>query len=519
MGFRYLAGTTTPGAPDEIIDWFATFQAWIITVGWIVASGAGTTDLVLRSIGEGPPPPLTMLYLHVWRDPGNPNRVKIEVRDDAVGTHETNEAGYLDGAGAQFAFWMCGDRDAINICFLGGTTYHSIYAGLLMPFAQTVLDETYHMIATSLQTTGSILRDSDGVWDVDYNLWDNQIMDDARIDRYDGSFPLCGTFFDAQANIAGQLRHVTGFIEDPAVPVTTVLETGRGSKTTNWIVLQDRNANRYAMRTGGVLPIGTRDPASFTAVTGVAADYAGLWTALTAHLTGLGWTDLGDPEYLDEGRLYFSEGESGEDEIYIGYAIHYAFDPDHFYYYVQDDAVATHRYPTTAYAHLDALNFPINYWICGDRDCCVLVFQRPRGYTLIWSGLVPAFAPGLLPPYAGPPLTVYQLFARGSGEGAMSTGGLLRGHDGAWNQTAYHSDDGTAADNSNANNFDATTYLVWPLLAYQTASGGYELLGQLRYIAYSSGGGVASMDTITVAKRVYTVFFTFDGENFCVRTV
>lgn len=520
MAFQYLADVTAPGAPDEIVDWFATFQAWMTgLVGWTVESGGGTTDLVLSSLGE-PPGALTMLFLHVYRDGGLPNRVRIEVMNDAVGTQETAELGYLDGAGAQFAFWMSGDLDAINVCFRGGATYHSIYAGLVMPFALTVPDETYRMIVTSTQITGSILRDSGGVWDVDDALHDSAVMDDALIDRFDSSFPLCGTFFGDSTTIAGQLLHISGFIEDPGIVIMDTLTTGRPGATSTWIVLRDRDARRYAMRTGGVLPAGMPDSANFAAVTGVAANYTALWAALSAHLTGRGWTDLGDPGHpgMDDGRLYFSTGESGVDEIYIGYDMN-IFATDELYPYVQDDAAGTNLHPTWA-AYLDAADFPINYWICGDRDCCVLVFQRPVGYTMMWSGLLPAFAPGLLAPYSGPTLSPYQLFVACQ-SGAPWTefrAGLLRGHDGLWNKNPEFADDGAIADNSNPNAYDGTTYLVWPLLAYDIIAGDSEILGQLRYVGYSSGGGIASMDTITIGAQVYTIFFSIAGGNFCVRT-
>ena len=53
MAFAHLAGVTTPGAPDEIVDWFATFQQWMTAVvGWTVEAGGGTTNVVFRSISE-----------------------------------------------------------------------------------------------------------------------------------------------------------------------------------------------------------------------------------------------------------------------------------------------------------------------------------------------------------------------------------------------------------------------------------------------------------------------------------
>ena len=522
MPFSHLADVTTAGAPDEVVNWFGTFQAWMTALGWTVENVITAVNIVFRSTSElgG----LTMLWMRVWQDLGNPTRIRFEVRDDLAGTHETNEGGYIDTAGAQFAFWMSGDKDAIIVCARGGAVYRSVYAGMVLPFAATVPDETYRMIATSLHNTGSILRDAGGVWDVDHPIYWSAVMDDALIDRYDGSLPLGGTYFDRRANIAGQLLHVSCPIHDPGPVVMDVLETGRPGATTDWIVMSYGGAFLYAMRTGGVLPTGVVDPGTFAAATGVVANYAALWAAIAAFAVAQGWTDLGDPGWLDSGRFFSSPGESGVDEIFAGFAmqIDVGVGLDRFYAYVTDDAVPTHRFPTATPLYLDAAEFPINYWICGDADCLVLVIQRPGGYGLFWSGLIPAFAPGLLAPWAGPVLSPYQLVSlkQGDGIGLNISGGLIRGHDGAWNQTVYFYDEGGNDLLSNPNNFDATTYLVWPLLVCEViAAINCEVIGQMRYVGFSDGGGIANMDTITVGAEVYTVFHDSTGDNFCVRTV
>ncbi len=513
MSFGYLAGITTAGAPDEIVDWFATFQAWMLTRGWIVANGGGTTNLVMRSLGEDGL--RTMLFLHVYRDGGDPDRVRVEVMDDAAGTHTTAEAGYVDGSGAQFQFWMCGDMDAIVICFLGGAVYHSVYAGMVMPFALTVPDETYRMIATSLVGQGSILRDSTGVWDVDHPLYWHNVMVDGAVDPYDGSYHMIGTFFDRRANIAGQLKHVSGQVTPVALVAQTLLTTGRGSRETTWIVLQDRLNVRYAMRTGGALPIGTPDPGTFAAVTGIVNDYAALWTALSAHMTGRGWQDLGDPGLGASGRLFYSTGESGLEEIYLGM---YRETPviNVLHTYVQDDAAGTNRTAARS-SRLHTADFPTNLWIGGDRDCCIVVWQRAPGYGFSWGGLVRQFTPGLLPPYPGASLTPYSLAVFVNGPPLGWQGQVLRAKTGAWDETCEYYDDGPNADNSNPNNFDGETYLVWPLISCRWGPP-IEPTGALPYVGYSSGGGIANMDTITVDGEVYTVFFTNLGENICVRT-
>lgn len=520
--FNHLAGVTTAGAPDEIVDWFATFQAWMLGLGWTVAAGGGTTDVYFNSTGEPPGVPLTMLFIRVRRDPGNPNRVLIEVTDDIIPTHTTAEAGYLDGAGAQFPFWMSGDMDAIVICWRGGGVYNSIYAGMVMPFALTVPDETYRMIVTSIQTQGSILRDAGGIWDVDHPLFDNWLIDNCLIDRYDGSLPLGGTYFDQRLNIAGQLKHISCPIFDPAVTVMDVLTTGRAAATSEWLVVQDRIPNRFAMRTGGVLPAGMDDPGAFASVTGVAANYPVLYNTIAALLVGLGWTDLGDPGLGNMGRLLFSPGSSGEEEIYAGWANAAGPAGECIWGYVQDDALATHIYPGQAQAmcNLDFADFPVNYWISASQNCCVLVWQIAAGYTLIWTGLVPAFAPGLIAPYAGPCLSPYQLYSgyQGGGILAPTMGGLLLGHDGVWNQPAVFYCDEIPARPSNPSNFDGTTYMVWPFLVSEQIGADFEMIGQLSFCGDSDGGGIGNLDTITIAGQVYTVFFDVNLNSFCLRT-
>lgn len=517
--FNYRAGVTTAGAADEIVDWFATFQLWMTAdLGWTVAAGGGTTDVYFRSLGEAGG--LAMLFLHVYRDGGNPNRVRIDATDDIVPTHFTDEGGYVDGAGAQFAYWMSGDMDAIVVCFRGGAVYNTVYAGLVMPFAQAIPDETYAMIATSLQNAGSILRDSTGVWDVDHPLYEGFLMSRNLVDRYDGSFTPGGTYFDQRLNIAGQLKHISCTIMPPALTAGTPLTTGRPGATTTWIVLQDRTPTRYAMRTGGVLPAGIVVPGGFASAAGVAANYPALWAAMSAHLTGIGWTDLGDPGWGGgPGRLYFSTGTSGEEEIYIGYANDLGL--TRFYSYVQDDPIPTHMWGTGVPLFLNGADFPINYWLVGDMDCSIFVFQRAIGYAFTWSGLCPAFAPGLLAPYAGPCLTPYQLISvqQGNGPGLNEIGALLRSHNGVWNTTISHVDDGPNITPSNPSNFDGVTYLLWPKLPYESVGADVELTGQLRYMGSTNGGGVAAMDTITIGAEVYTVFIDATGLAFCVRTI
>ncbi len=515
MSFNHLAGVTTAGAADEVIDWFATFQAWMTSLGWTVEAGGGTQDITFRSVSEAAG--LTMLYLRVWRDLINVDRVYFRVQDDLAGTHVTTPVagGYVDSGGVQFAYWMSGDMDAIIVCFKLGAGYRHIYAGMVIPFALTVPDETYRMIVATDIQAGTILRNHTGLWDVDSNLYANFEMYNTRIDRFDGSISLPGTYFGRRNEIAGQLKHVTGWIQEPAINQEDTIATGRPGATTEWIVLSDRINSRFAIRTGGVLSTGISD-GTFASVTGLAVNHAAIYNALIAVLTGLGWTDLGDPGVHTDGRLFHSTGESGQENIYVLFARLVT----QFYVYVQDDAIGTHR--AGPFATLDPADFPQNYWISADKDCVALVVHRALplpGYPLWWGGMVAPFAGGLLAPYPGASLTEYSMVAAKQGVGGGNNR-VLRGHDGAWTPVivALYSE-GANLTNCNPNAFDGTTYLVWPFVVHAGVGvGGFEPVGQMKYYFDSDGGGIASLDTITVGGKVYTIFFDNFTAAYALRT-
>lgn len=516
VAFVYLAGVTAPGAADEVVDWFATFEVWMLSAGWTVVAGAGTEDVTFRSLGEAGG--LTMLYLRVWRDLGNVNRVYFRVQDDLAGTHVTTPVagGYVDSGGVQFAFWMSGDMDAIIVCFKLGAGYRHVYAGMVIPFALTVPDETYRMILASDVVAATILRYHTGAWDQDQDLSVSPNMWNNRIDPFDGSFSLTGTYWGTRGNIAGQLKHISGRIQDPALNAEDTIATGRPGATSAWIVLEDLNGVHFAMRTGGVLPIGIPD-GTFASVNGAAANGAAIYAALAGILVALGWTDLGDPGVEDTSRLFFSPGESGAENIYVLFASRAV--GDQFYIYAQDDAIGTHR--VEQWEHLRAASYPVNYWISADKDCVMLVVEQAGGYLLWWSGMTAPFAGGLVAPYPGPSLTEYSMIAAAQGNSSrfMPPRGL-RAHTGVWGVSVECESDGDAIEtDSNPNQFDGITYLVWPVTAIDETVGTVPM-GQMKYLFHSHGGGIANLDTITVGAKVYTVFFDDQtpGQEFLIRT-
>jgi hypothetical protein len=483
MSFSYLAGVTTAGAADEIVDWFTTFQAWMVSMGWTVAAGGGTQDITFRSVSEAGG--LTMLYLRAWRDGVFVDRVNFRVQDDLAGTHVTTPAAgcYVDSGGVQFAYWMSGDMDAIVVCFkLAGGYRH--------------------------------IRNHTGLWDVDSTLYYNAYMSDNLLCPFDSSASLGGTYFGQATANAGQLKHISCWIQNAPILAEDTIATGRPGATTSWVVLADNAGKLFAIRTAGVLPTGIPD-GTFSSAAGAAATPLALLDAISAVITPLGWTDLGDPGFQILGRLWHSTGESGEENIYVSHGQDWFASADRWYIYVQDDAVGTHQ--VGCYGMILAGDYPVNYWISADRDCVALVVQRATGYHLWWNGMCAPFAAGFTAPYTGPSLSEYSMICTRRGAG-LGNDTLLRGHDGAWAPVINVSaSEGVPANNSNPNAFDGTTYLVWPFVAYWGAVQ-YSPVGQMKYYYHSHGGGIANMDTITVGARVYTVFFDQFGDAFCIRT-
>ena len=507
MSFGYLHGLTTPGAPDEIVDWFATFELWMIaTLGWTVARRVNATNIYFRSLSEAGG--LTMLFLHVFS--AAPGWIWINAAVDTIPTHQTTEDSKLATGGAQFEYWMSGDMDAINVCFKAGVGYRSVYAGMVIPFALTVPDETYRMIATSQIDRASILRNYDDVWDVDINCYPHDRWPMLNWDQYDISVQICGVWAGDAPNIAGQLKHISGGLSTAAV-LDTLTTAGQGEAETDWIILQDNVPNRYAMRTGGVEPTGvSMQGAHFAVTSGVAANWADLLDLLSAHLVAIGWQDLGDPGIWSFGREFYTPGESGEDALWCAVTVNNAA-PDEVRPYIWDDAGHTHA--GGALTHLDDTEFPANYWLTADRDCFMLAVERPLGvYMWLWAGISEPFAPGLFPPYGGAPLTPYRGICA-----AVTGGNCLRRHDAVWGGGLVLTDGAPA--NTSPNSFDGATYNVWPHAGFRDLGGGWhEPYGLMKYMFGVSGGGISNMDRIPVGGQVYTVFFEAGGNPFAMRT-
>lgn len=499
MPFHHTSGIAA--APGEIGNWFAIFEAWIRLVGWTVEGGAGTENLVIRSLGETGDK--TMLFIRVWRVPAT-NIVRLETMDDAAGTHITTRDGGLNSGAVQITYWMSADLDAIVIVWQQPADWYLRYAGLLMPFAMNPPDETYYSAVADRNQVGqlaTILRRHDDLWDQDDRVYYNEYIYDASVDRDDGSFPLCGMYFGEEDEVAGQFKHISMRIVDVAITVLDTYSTHQHNGTTEWIVLREEAACRYALRTGGVEPTGTpMDAGNFAHVTGLAYTTQDFFDALVAFMAGRGFTtnDISGASGRTHDWEFNSAGESGTDDIWI--RMSWSGGPNNFSLYVADSALGTvGRHETTA-AWMEFWNdwdFPTFFFISGDQDCVLLTLQSDVYCYPLYAGKVIPTAPGLSSTYMS-----IVAFER------QSELRLLLGHDGVWNQNIawQMGGDGAHCDDSSPNAYDGSTCVLWSINLAEPIAAKFELIGQVKYMYAVEGDAIASFDNIFVGEQLYKKF-------------
>lgn len=498
MSFQYAAGAAANAAA-----WFAAFEIFLQQVGWTIEQGAGTNDLRIRSLGEAQN--YTMLYAHVWE--WAPNAIRIEVMNDLPGTQITNELGQLQfGAGA-CNYWMNGDMELINVCFFNAALQWSLISfGCTYPFALAPTDETYTMVASNGIGRGSILRNHDDVWDVDINFFEHPQCNLLLACPADGSVSFMGLFANDGNECAGQIPHISGDLNNAHLVNTVITTLGSGTRTTTWIVLQDWFNDRFALRTGGDNPIGIEE-GNFQFAAGVAnTPQEFLETTIPAFMVGLGWTNLGDPGLHTFGRLYFSTGENGTEQLFIIFAW-LAAGNDLFYGYAQDDALGTNR-TTGVTVGLDISLFPCNYWIAGDRDSVIIAAAEVGTDTehIFLGKVIPAS-----PNAGGSPM---QVIAYGSNPQSCR---LLQDHSGLFNQAINIEDAAAQLDGSSPNLFDDLTYVIWPSPALDPFGAGRDFIGDCKYY-YRADGCINPGDHIPVMDRDYMAFEAANINTWVMRT-
>lgn len=491
MSFNHKAGTAS-----SIADWFSIFEDWVTnTLEWTVESGSGTTNLVLSSPGEQGL--FTKLFVNVYKDPAL-DQVWSQVQDDAAGTHKTTYVlSYaVAGAGA-FLYWMSGDRDSFIYCFLTGGAYDAVYAGIIEPFALNPTDETYHSCVSWGVRRGTLLRNYDDTWNPAqiFNYWNTRVSD-LQLDRLTSELAIGGVYLGQNDAIAGQYKHISCRIQAAGVSQQQTFETKWNGYNTTWVVLSEQSGYRFAMRTGGDLPLGWGDGAHLSFTNGIASTYSSFIAILKAFLESVGWTCTD----ITDGILAYSAGESGTETIYV--KVWYAGATLNIL--AQDDADGTHVTATYTNA-VEEASYPCQYWITADRNFIILAQEEAGAMKPLYGGMFNAAAPSL-------PTTPYKvavgcaLTAPGSG-----SGGILRGHNGLWGQS-YSVEREVAAVNSSPNLFDGVTYIHWPFTLYSV-----EFLGDVPYMKYA-GGTLNVYDTITAGAAKYTALNDPVGGLWLLRT-
>ena len=506
MAVHHLNDITPYGSADKIADWFITFTAWLTgTVGWTLEAAPGPTERVFSSIGEAGG--FTMLFFRIWQQAGT-NRIRGEVSDDAIPTHETDEAGYLDtDIGDRFRYYITADLDAVLMAVPYRDDTHFLYLGCLIPVAITPVDETYYMIASEETLTNcSILRNSAGVWDFDETIHPD--TPGYSVCSVAGSEirPVGAYYCEDHNDIAGQLKFLgygnTGTLSGSGDRLTSTISDAV------WQIMGGLGTTPSMLIEGTQPATDQPDGVGFNSVAGVAGNAAAFLNALDACLTAAGWTvtdELG-PHSLN--KLCYSPGSDGLRNIWALYC-YQNFAPWNFLAYVQRDAIGTDRTGVVRRQWQPAW-FPCNYWISADRDCFITVLQDGAGwYAGHWMGMPRALDLSLddalsICIYGVWDQFIYMVQQR-------PAGGALRRRD----RAACYS-------LSNANAYDPNTYCVWPYTftqQYAESGGQDDVIGDMGLYFYTDGGGIAVLDTITVGAKVYTVFDrTGAGQFYAIRT-
>lgn len=489
MGFQYETGTAT-----DLPDWFAKLEAFLSSTGWTVISGSGTTTIVFNSGGEAGG--RQKLFIRFRR---SVEKVYYRVQDDADGApgmHATDDTSsynqYLTapgGGAAAFSYWMCSTKDMVAVTFLSGASYTGCYVGLAEPFAISIPDEEYQMVAFCIhrlnQTySGRVLRNYAGNWDQGTQHFN--VIQSYNKCPLDDSYPIFGVYVKYGTggyNIIGEPQNISGRIQTAAGLNT--LDTITTDQTT-WIILGSGTI-RWAMRTGGAVTLG-REEGKFEHESGLATTVVDFNTKLKAFLTGLGWTEFANPSpaYAIDYFMY-SDGESGLDSIW---ARLYYNPGNSFGMRMSDDINETHA-RGVAIGSLVEADFPTRYWITADLDCIVIVLENEGILARMWAGVLVLMNPD--PDAIGTPYKQ----AVWSGELSGGTRTILRDHSGNYYYTiSLNTDMYTASPNS----LDGYSHVVWPILMRT----GTCVLGAPKYLHALSGARLSMGDTVAIGNAVYT---------------
>ncbi len=496
----------TEGSTRTTASFFAIFEAFVVSIGWTVVAGSGTTNMVISSTGESGL--LNKLFVHAWAPTAT--TMRFEVQDDAAGTHVTTDGNvqYISATLNQY-YALVGDKDYIIVhtnCTIERRTH---YVGLLLPiFNNPALDETYRIVSAQLDpdTQGcQLLRNAAGAWNTLQASNTNVRMYQGMGTFHPGSYmALHPCPVGTDTNLCGCYKNVSLFDHRKGIQGDYLTSVYPGNSV--WM-----KQGRVAFLISGTPPVFNDDSPNFisnTINTNVRLDIFDLLIRPTLLANGWVETDNTPVSGFDRDSFFFNTGNDGISEITIRIWIQPAVNT---YYGV------VYNTPKTEWVTLWMIvaahtGIAQNFYAFCDRDCFGL-YQDGGGAWLqsfcylgkILSYLPPAILTGANTAYASicthPRLT--------------TDVGLLRDiYTNNWYTAGGHVDfissqemDGTWAKPSSQNAFDARVKM-FPILAYSYSGGSGAVkgipYGQLKY-CYNVDGAVAAGDTINASGNTYRV--------------
>ncbi len=501
MAFQHEDDTAS-----DVPDFFTNLEALLVAAGWTLVSGGGSTDIVYTSSGEAGT--LTKLYIRIWRDGPNPERVYFRVQDDAAATHATSTANVnwveAPALGAiAFKYWITATKDFLVFVFRVGAGYTGCYVGILEPFAATPPDERMYIVSVGfLNFNARVLERYDGTWD--YLCSCNRLAYTYNPNDLDGSRPIFGEYVynssDERENY-GQMLYTGGAINDAygdGINPEDTIASSYPASTSQWMIFGTGGLRR-ALATAEGLPAGQGDGANWGYTTGVAANIGELQAALEAFVIARGWVVGAWPVPVDPiDRSFSSVGENGTETI----VLRWFWDGATWAALIYDAIGGTH-YTNGIKPGNDRIygaDWPVRYWFTGDKDCFVVIIELSGIMEWAWYGLCKSF-------YGDPSLVATEYRVGGFNDAFEK---CLRRPDGNWNgDIAEWYDAGITT--SSPNLIDGKTFIVWPYVLCGRGAGNNVAWGMAQYLYRMWMTGLPVGHTVQAGPHVYMYIGGYRG--------